>query len=186
MVKIFKKQWAPLIAVLLATLLAGCTLLPGNNEIAPQPTLLSAVDDAADELLESARGRLSASDSTIATTFVDIDQLDSSSTLGRALSEALTSKLVAGGLNVMEVKLRSSLYIEERTGELILSRNVQQLGSNYDATAVLLGTYAVGRAEVLVNARLVRLADRAILGATSFRIPLDANVQSLLATPYAY
>ncbi|WP_299258518.1 FlgO family outer membrane protein [uncultured Kushneria sp.] len=170
--------------LLLSMLVTGCSALPGHNTVPERPTLLSRVDIAADRLVRNAHGRLSPSDTIIATTFVDVDQLGRSSTLGRTLTEAMTSKLVEHGLNVIEVKLRDSLYIEEYAGEMILSRNVQRLGNNYNASAVLLGTYAVARGEVFVNARLVRLADQLVLGASSFRIPMDADVQMLLTSPY--
>ncbi|MFC0338988.1 hypothetical protein SAMN05421848_0512 [Kushneria avicenniae] len=172
------------VMLLLSMLMTGCSALPGQHRVPERPTLLSQVDTAAERLVKSARGRLTQSDTIIATTFVDVDQLARSSTLGRSLTEAMTSRLVEQGLNVIEVKLRDSLYIEEYTGEMILSRNVQRLGNNYNASAVLLGTYAVARGEVLVNARLVRLADQLVLGATSFRVPIDADVQMLLASPY--
>lgn len=173
---------AALLALLAALTLAGCSTFAGDGTPA-EPTLLSATEKAGERLLEGARGQL-ANETVIATTLVEVDQLDQTSTLGRTLSEALTSRLVEGGLNVIEVKLRDNLYIEELAGEMILSRNIQRLGNNYDATTVLLGTYAVGINEVLVNARLVRLGDRSILSATSFRVPLDSDVQSLLAVPY--
>ena len=172
------------VMLLLPMLVTGCSALPGHNSVPERQTLLSRVDIAAERLVGNAHGRLASSDTIIATTFVDVDQLARSSTLGRTLSEAMTSRLVENGLNVMEVKLRDSLYIEEYAGEMILSRNVQRLGNNYNASAVLLGTYAVARGEVFVNARLVRLADQLVLGATSFRIPMDADVQMLLISPY--
>ncbi len=171
-------------AVLLAMLITGCSTLPGYNTVPERPTLLSQVDSAAERMVKNAHGRLSARDTIIATTFVDVDQLRRSSTLGRTLTEAMTSKLVENGLNVIEVKLRDSLYIEEYAGEMILSRDVQRLGNNYNASAVLLGTYAVARGEVFVNARLVRLADQLVLGAASFRVPMDVDVQTLLSSPY--
>ncbi|WP_438767752.1 FlgO family outer membrane protein [Kushneria sp. TE3] len=172
------------LVLLLSALITGCAALPGHNSVPERPTLLSQVDSAAERLVKSARGRLAASDTIIATTFVDVDQLGRSSTLGRTLTEAMASRLVESGLNVIEVKLRDSLYIEEYAGEMILSRNVQRLGNNYNASAVLLGTYAVARGEVFVNARLVRLTDQLVLGATSFRVPMDADVQMLLTSPY--
>ncbi|ART61969.1 FlgO family outer membrane protein [Kushneria marisflavi] len=172
------------VALLICMLVTGCSSLPGYNTVPEPPTLLSRVDTAAEQLVKNAHGRLSPNDTVIATTFVDVDQLGRSSTLGRTLTETMTSKLVEQGLNVIEVKLRDSLYIEEYTGELILSRNVQRLANNYNASAVLLGTYAVARGEVFVNARLVRLADQLVLGASSFRVPMDADVQTLLMSPY--
>ena len=90
----------------------------------------------------------------------------------------------SAGLNVIEVKLRNSLYIEENTGELILSRNVQRLGQDYNAEAVLVGTYAQAQDQVFINVRLVEIANRTILGATSFSLPLTNDLRYLLPVSY--
>ncbi|WP_280563468.1 MULTISPECIES: FlgO family outer membrane protein [unclassified Chromohalobacter] len=165
---------------ILLLVLSGCSLLQNRQATAPEPSMLTRVDDAAAKLLATSSEQLGNQAPIIATTFVDIDQLDQSSTLGRTLSETFTSRLVQGGMNVIEVKMRDSLYIEQNTGELILSRNVQRLSDNHDAQAVLLGTYAQGENKLFVNARLVRIAGRQILGAASFEVPMDNDIRALL------
>ena len=176
---------SPLMALMvLLLMLSGCSLLENRHATPPEPDLLSQVDEAAEKLLSTASERLSEQAPIIATTFVDVDQLDRSSTLGRTLSEAFTSRLVQGGLNVIEVKMRNSLYIEQNTGELILSRNVQRLSANHDAQAVLLGTYAKGQNALFINARLVRISDRHVLGASSFEVPLDNDLRAMLPSSW--
>lgn len=165
---------------ILLLVLSGCSLFPNRQATAPEPSMLTRVDEAADKLLATSSEQLGNRAPIIATTFVDIDQLDQSSTLGRTLSETFTSRLVQGGMNVIEVKMRDSLYIEQNTGELILSRNVQRLSDNHDAQAVLLGTYAQGENTLFVNARLVRIMDRQVLGASSFEVPMDNDIRTLL------
>ncbi|MCK0746514.1 FlgO family outer membrane protein [Chromohalobacter nigrandesensis] len=165
---------------ILLLVLSGCSLLQNRQATAPEPSMLTRVDEAADKLLSTSNEQLGDRAPIIATTFVDVDQLDQSSTLGRTLSETFTSRLVQGGMNVIEVKMRDSLYIEQNTGELILSRNVQRLSANHDAQAVLLGTYAQGEGTLFVNARLVRIADRQVLGASSFEVPMDNDIRALL------
>ncbi|WP_110717031.1 FlgO family outer membrane protein [Salinicola acroporae] len=169
--------------VLLLAALAGCSALDPNGH-PHQPTTLERVDSAAKTLVENHRGRLDDAAPLVATTFVDVDHLGQSSTLGRTLSEMFVSRLVESGLPVIEVKLRNSLYIEENTGELILSRNVQRLSQDYDASAVLVGTYARAQDRLFINVRVVRIADRAILGATSFALPLNNDLRTLLPPSY--
>lgn len=178
------KKTANLVALLLMPLLlASCSLL--DTTASPrEATTLERIDDAAGELIASARDRIDTQQPIIATTLVNVDQLGQSSTLGRTLSEAFTSRLVQAGLNVVEVKLRDSLYIEENTGELILSRNVQRLGQDYNADAVLVGTYAQAQNQVFINVRLVKIANRTILGATSFSLPLTNDLRYMLPVSY--
>ncbi|MCI0511482.1 TolB-like protein [Chromohalobacter marismortui] len=179
-----RRAWRLLTLASLALMLSGCSLLPNQQAAAPEPSMLMRVDDAADKLLATSSEQLGNQAPIIATTFVNVDQLDQSSTLGRTLSEMFTSQLVQGGMNVIEVKMRDSLYIEQETGELILSRNVQRLSDNHDAKAVLLGTYAQGENTLFVNARLVRIADRHVLGASSFEVPLDNDIRALLPSTW--
>ncbi|MDV6317472.1 FlgO family outer membrane protein [Chromohalobacter sp. HP20-39] len=169
---------------ILLLVLSGCSLLQNRQATTTEPSMLTRVDKAADELMSTASEHLGEQAPIIATTFVDVDQLDQSSTLGRTLSEMFTSQLVQGGMNVIEVKMRNSLYIEQNTGELILSRNVQRLSANHDAQAVLLGTYARGQNSLFVNARLVRIADRHVLGASSFEVPLNNDLRALLPSTW--
>lgn len=170
----------PSLLLVFALMLAGCSLVENRPAVSPEPDLLSRVDEATDNLLATAGERLANDAPIIATTFVDIDRLDQSSTLGRTLTEAFTSHLVQDDMNVIEVKMRNSLYIQQNTGELILSRNVQRLSANHDAEAVLLGTYAKGRNSLFVNARLVRIADRHVLGASSFEVSLNNDLRAML------
>ncbi|GAA3898561.1 hypothetical protein GCM10022228_06530 [Halomonas cibimaris] len=116
----------------------------------------------------------------IAATFVDIDDLTRSSTFGRISAELIASALARRGLNVREVKMRDSLFIEEKVGELILSRQVKRLSERYNARSILMGTYAQGQDYVYVSARIVRATDARVLGSADFRLPLDNNARALL------
>ncbi|WP_110687871.1 FlgO family outer membrane protein [Salinicola aestuarinus] len=175
------RRVAPLLLLMLA--LAGCSMLESTSR-QPPPTTLERVDVAAAALIDNIHGHSDDLTPIVATTFVDVDRLEQSSTLGRTVSEMFVSRLVTSDLHVIEVKLRDSLYIEENTGELILSRNVQRLGQDYDASSVLVGTYAQAQDRLFVNARLVRIDDRSILGATSFELPLTTDLRVLLPGSY--
>ncbi len=116
----------------------------------------------------------------IAATFVSIDNLSQSSTFGRISSEIMASALAQQGMQVREVKMRDSMFIEESVGELILSRQVQRLSSQHNARSILMGTYAQGQDYLYVSARVVRSGDAMVLGSADFRIKLDNNMRSLL------
>ena len=90
------------------------------------------------------------------------------------------SSLSRAGLMLIEVKMRNSLFIEEQTGELILSRDIRRLSASHNAQAILLGTYGQGQSMAYVNVRLVRTRDNVVLGASSVQIPLDRNTRAML------
>lgn len=169
----------------LAISLSGCATHDSDTLVvkSPDTDMIELVEEASASLLSSTRG-LSPDRPIISATFVDIDDLQRSSTLGRTLSELFTSGLVQAGLTVIEVKMRDSLFIEESTGELILSRDVQRLSLAHDAQAVLIGTYAQAERSAYVNVRIVRARDNTILGATSIKMPLDRDIRAMLPTAW--
>ncbi len=158
----------------------GCsTSQPTASAHSAEVDLISEVREASSQLISKSSG-INSHDPLLAATFADIDDLQQSSTFGRALTEQFTSALTSKGLPVIEVKMRESLFIKERTGELILSRKLNSLVEAHDAQAVLLGTYAMGGNYVYVNVRLVRTSDNIILGSHDFSLPLNRDIKAML------
>ena len=141
--------------------------------------ILALVRETAADLLADTR-ELDPTKPIVAASFVSIDDLSESSTFGRTLSEMFASSLSRAGLMLIEVKMRNSLFIEEQTGELILSRDIRRLSASHNAQAILLGTYGQGQSMAYVNVRLVRTRDNVVLGASSVQIPLDRNTRAML------
>lgn len=164
-----------------SVLLTGCQSI-GNNTATPSeppPSLSELAHQAAEEMVSHHPDILSSSP-MIAATFVDIDNLDSSSTLGRITSEIMASALVRQGMQLREVKIRDNLFMEESMGEHILPRQLNRASARLDARSILMGTYAQGEDYLYVSARLVRLTDALVLGSADFQIRLDNNIRSLL------
>lgn len=162
-------------------LLAGCSAMGNANNTAaePEPDLSELVHAAAEQMMAN-NPDLTRYSPMIAATFVSIDNLSQSSTLGRISSEIMASALSRQGMQVREVKMRDSMFIEESVGELILSRQVQRLSAQHNARSILMGTYAQGQDYIYVSARVVRAGDAMVLGSADFRLPLNNNTRSLL------
>ncbi|MBV0934111.1 FlgO family outer membrane protein [Marinobacterium weihaiense] len=169
---------ASVVAVALAGT-AGCSTTKPQSPMSVQVDLIAEIKTAATQLMGNARG-LHTDSPVLAATFADIDDLQQSSTFGRTLSEQFTSALSNQNLPVIEVKMRDSLFVKERTGELILSRKLHSLVQAHDAQAVLLGTYAIGGHNVYVNVRIVRTSDNIILGSHDFSLPLNRDIKAML------
>ncbi|WP_252107305.1 MULTISPECIES: FlgO family outer membrane protein [unclassified Halomonas] len=162
-------------------LMAGCA---GMNQRGPTPAL---PEPDLSELAHEAAARMVASnpDMTryspmIAATFVSIDNLTQSSTFGRISSEIMASALAQQGMQVREVKMRDSMFVEENVGELILSRQVQRLGAQSNARSILMGTYAQAQNYIYVSTRVVRAGDAMVLATADFKLPINNNTLSLL------
>ncbi|MBR9830043.1 MAG: hypothetical protein GYB41_15640 [Oceanospirillales bacterium] len=159
---------------------AGCSSTQKTSSpMSAEVDLIQEVKTAASQLMAGTKG-LDADAPVLVATFANIDDLQQSSTFGRTLSEQFTSALSNQELMVTEVKMRDSLFVKERTGELILSRKLQSLMLAHDAQAVLLGTYAIGGSNIYVNARIVRTNDNIILGSHDFSLPLNRDIKAML------
>ena len=120
-------------------------------------------------------------ESILAASFVNIDDLTKSSTLGRIVSEQIASRLAQHGFKIIEVKLRQeSVFIKEGKGEFLLSREVRSLGETRGAHAVLVGTYAVSKDFIFVSARVVRTEDNSVVMGYDYELPNDSTTKSML------
>ncbi len=114
--------------------------------------------------------------------FADINSLQTSSALGRMISEQISSRFAQEGFTMIEMRLRKNVFIQKDSGEFVLSREVRNLSRVQNAAAVIAGTYAVGRRTVYVSARLIRAADNLILASYDYRLPLGPNTRALLGS----
>jgi len=115
------------------------------------------------------------------TTFVSLDNLYATSSLGRYLGEQMLGELRRAGLAVVELRKTPGLLVSRQHGEYGLSRDMDELRFVQDVQVLLVGTYTVTNQEVLVNARLLRNADNRVLAAASMILPLNQLAVRLLA-----
>lgn len=135
---------------------------------------------AADALLARAPWLKERREPLLSATFVDINNLNTSSGLGRVIGEQLGSKFAQQGFTVIEIKMRNNIFIKEGSGEFMLSRSIQEISQSHNAAAVIAGTYAVARQSVYVQARLIRATDNLILASYDYVLPLGPDARALL------
>jgi TolB-like protein len=169
-----------ILACVLLFSLAGCDGLPTSKEVPPVADVVGTSHAAADSLIQAAAGALLPGRPLIAASFVNIDDLEQPASLGRIVSEQVSSRFTQRGYSVIEMLLRHNVFIKQNTGELLLSREVRTLSSSHDAQAVIVGTYAIGRKKVYVTARLIRAADSVVLASHDYTLPIDADVAFML------
>jgi len=157
-----------------ALLISGCANKPdaisGTEE---QNPLISSSYAAADRLLTASAKQdlLSKDKRVLVASWVDVNQVSRTSIFGKMMAEQLASRLVQQGVAVIEVKLRSSLFITEKGGEMLLSREIKEISQLHNAEAVIVGTYAdAGSSGVYVTVKLVRAVDGLVLSATNFMV----------------
>lgn len=188
----------PLIYALISAsclLLSACETSP-NARFAPEPTYEQAQSNAFNtanyaavaELMKRYQGPVSANNAVggnssapfIVATLVNIDQLEQSSTLGRVISEQITSRMTQLGFSVVELKVRNGVYMKRNEGEFMLTREIKEVASNHRAQAVIVGTYAESSTLIYINLKLVNPTNSMILAAYDYALPLDRQIRSML------
>ncbi len=149
---------------------------------AGQGVALQAKIDQLGKALIANAGEAVADEYVVAvSTFVSLDNLYATSSLGRYLGEQLLSTLQQAGLEVIEVRKTPGMMVSPYHGEYALSRSMDEIGLVQTAQAVVVGTYAVAGQEIFVNARLLRNDDNRVLSSASLVLPIDAMTANLLA-----
>lgn len=184
------KTWIP--AIVIALSLVACQGQPAKVET---PTYEQAASNpfrmtnyaATDALLKNYgsvftnnRGNDSGPAPFVITTLVNVDQLEQSSTLGRAISEQISSRLTQTGHRVIDLKVRNSVYMRKSEGEFLLTREIKETAATYRAQAVVVGTYAVSASFVHITLKLVDPASSMVLSAHDYSLPLDPETKSML------
>jgi TolB-like protein len=185
-----QKKWilSVLAAAVFISGLSGCETMKE-----PEPTYEEAALSrfiatnyaAADVLLRgysssASTNNFSGGGTILVSTLADINRLEQSSTLGRLISEQLSSRISQRGNTVVEMKLRSNVFIRQNQGEFLLTREIRELASAHNAGAVLVGTYADGDTSAFVNLKLINPTNGVILSAHDYALPMDKQVRRLL------
>lgn len=114
------------------------------------------------------------------TSFVNVDDLYSSSTFGRMVGEQLMSELAMKGFDVIELRQADALQFLERQGEFALSRDASIVRPERNLAGLVVGTYVNSPERVYVNARLIDPSTSVVLSAGSVEMAKTAELNKLL------
>ena len=181
------QRWAlPLCVFALLLVLTACTTTARSPAHAPsyamgvQHPLIASSHSAISRITRGLEHARQEQAPLLVATVVNVNDLQRSSTLGRALSEMYASALAQQGFNVKELKLRGNVYVKEGAGELLLSREIRDIASQHSAGLVLVGTYSQAAHYTYISLKLVRTADGRIMRSDDYALPNDRDVQRLL------
>jgi len=108
----------------------------------------------------------------VVSTFVSLDDLRSTSTFGRLISENLTHELQVRKWKVVDIRLAKDIMIN-KSGEFSLSRDVKNLKGTQNIRAVITGTYSFAQEYVIVNAKVLNVESGVILSTAQMAMPID-------------
>ena len=178
------KTFARAALLALPLLLAACSSTPpkdeGNYSTVSSNQFISANYKAADTLLQQLSGKLVADKPLIMATIVNIDALDQTTTLGRLVSEQLSTRMAQGGLQMLEMKLRNSVYLKRNQGELMLTREIGEVATSHNAQAIVVGSYAETSDMVFINVKVIQPNTNLVLAGHDYVLTKEAIVRSML------
>ncbi len=110
----------------------------------------------------------------VITTFVNLDNIEKTSHLGRLIKENLQHEFLVRKWKVLDIRLARNLYIN-KNGEFILSRNINKLKLNNGVRieSVLVGTYSKLGDSIIINAKIIRVSDNTIVSSGQIILPYD-------------
>lgn len=167
---------------LVLTLVTACTRYGGIQNLGGNSSIQTASYKAA-EALSTQSG---SPQGTIAVaTISDSSLIETSSPLGRMISDQLGARFVQLGYNVSEVRLRNDINVQQSydgvwDGEYVLSRDRAQLAAKTNARSVVSGTYVVGSDSVLVNLRMIDVNSARVVAAYDYSLPMSDDVRRLV------
>lgn len=151
-----------------------------RDEFVQPSNLVQRNHNAGAALLSRTGKEFNAGSPILYASFVNVDDLQSSSSLGRIMSQQVTTPFANSGFYVVEMLLRQNVYIKQREGEFLLSRELKNISDDHNAQAVIVGTYAVGTDNVFVSAKLIDVRNNKVLSSYDYPIPMDEDIKQLL------
>lgn len=115
----------------------------------------------------------------LVTTFVDNNDLEKTSKFSRVLQEHVSSRLVQLGYTVKEIKMADTLLIEEKSGETILSRDLEKLSASVNTQAILVGTLSSTNRTMYISARFINPARKTIISSNDYRLCMDDTILAM-------
>jgi len=162
---------------------SGCMNLMSYYDM--DTNLIESSYKAADHLV-SCLPPLSYQNHTIVpASFVNINNLEESSCLGKSVSEYIASRLSQHGFKVTEIKLSKSVSEKLSFSDTLsfFSREIKEINSEYHAEMVLTGTYSIADDVVYISARMLNPVDATLLASYEYKLPLGNNNLKMLAIP---
>jgi hypothetical protein len=112
---------------------------------------------------------------------VEVQRLDHTTPFGNLVADLARSRLVQKGVVVSETRLRTTMLLDHKQGEMTLSHDRTSVVAPPSAAGILTGTYAASDDWIYVSLKLVSVTDARIVSAVDFAVP-RRGAETLLAS----
>lgn len=173
-----------IVAACVSIVLIGGCATQATYDTAKNSGLINANYEAADRLITTSHRPLSPAIPIVVATIVRLDNLEQSSSLGRLVSEQVSSRFTQRGYSIVELKMRGSIFFKGSEGTFLLSPELRDIAKSHSAQAVVVGTYSVARDYVFINIKLVESAENRVVASYDYQIPIAGQVEALLGAHF--
>lgn len=150
------------LAIALAILFSGCVSKIAVPQSQPKESVPATQFDKLDDLIPAMANNLFKSKNidlnstkVAITSFVDLSQLNKTTTFGRVLAESMISELHTRGFKVVDFRGQDSLVVNA-DGEFHLTRDIEKLRKQLNNSTVLVATYSkFDHGAIAINARII-------------------------------
>ncbi len=133
------------------------------------------------ELLDARQRQLRSTITIVTTVPVNLNNLHLSNALARQISEEMSRWFVNAGYRVREIRKGKELRFQEKTGEMLLTRDRADLArKTATSVAVLTGTYVISPEQVRYSMRLLHTPTNDVLAMGTATVPITPDVPPLL------
>lgn len=146
-----------------------------------------------DRLIRQAKSRnKNTSIPVVVGTLSNIDAMEHTNRFGRVVSEQISTRVSQLGMTVSELKLRTNLNVKQsmtnlsQGGEYILSRDINDIRTEYKVGYAVTGTYGIAEENVMVNLKLIDIKSGHIIAATDYNVDINEDVDALLNSNYGH
>lgn len=161
---------------------SGCSWTkPGGTVSVTTPDFFGFGDYLARQLVANRGHGGGSGERIILTSMVNLDDLYETSAFGRTLTESLSTCLFRYGFRVVEVRKAPSLFIRDKEGELILSRDAALVAKSQQVQSIVTGTYSLTPTTIIINARLLDAGSQEVLSVAGMELQRSHNINYLLA-----
>lgn len=171
-----------LLALYFTILTAGCGAVEPRKAVSvAAPDFFGISEELAQQLILNKRGDFGLEDRLVFSTLVNLDDLYQTSKFGRTMSEALATRLFQHGYGVVELRKIGNILVKDKSGELALSRETKRLAAQYEADAIVAGTYSMTPGSVIINVKVLDIDSQEVLSVGGLELRRSHTINYLLA-----
>lgn len=172
-----------LLTGLILGLCSGCSQVQEARTVSVvSPDFFGISEKLSRQLIANRRQSFGLDERLIITTVVDLDNLYQTSKFGRALSEALATRLFEHGYGVVELRKASGVMMKNKSGEMVLSRQSSKLAKEHKANAIVAGTYSMTPKSVIINIKILDAVSQNVLSVAGLELDRSLTINYLLAS----